>query len=150
MLNQSLTAKRIFLNACLLIVAMLVVAAGAFARTQDPAERQKAIDLYESNNLSAALPLLEKIATANPDDAVILSRLGFALYANQLSSIAMCRRASSPQRARPLNASPLEARSIWRRSSAILVSTSSGREPVRRNVTNKALFRGWMCGRFRL
>jgi len=82
MLNQSLTAKRIFLNACLLIVAMLVVAAGAFARTQDPAERQKAIDLYESNNLSAALPLLEKVATANPDDAVILSRLGFALYAN--------------------------------------------------------------------
>src|SRR5450759_630808 len=71
MLNQSLTAKRIFLNACLLIVAMLVVAAGAFARTQDPAERQKAIDLDESNNSSAALPLLEKVATANPDDAVI-------------------------------------------------------------------------------
>jgi tetratricopeptide (TPR) repeat protein len=82
MLNQSLTAKRIFLNACLAFVAALLIAAGAFARTQDPAERQKAIELYESNNLSAALPLLEKVATANPDDAVILSRLGFALYAN--------------------------------------------------------------------
>ena len=82
MLNQSLTAKRIFLNAGVAIVAALVIAAGAFARTQDPAERQRALDLYESNNLAAALPLLEKLAAANPNDAVILSRLGFALYAN--------------------------------------------------------------------
>ena len=82
MLNQSLTAKRIFLNAGVAIVAALVIAAGAFARTQDPAERQRALDLYESNNFAAALPLLEKLAAANPNDAVILSRLGFALYAN--------------------------------------------------------------------
>lgn len=82
MLNQSLTAKRIFLNAGVAIVAALVIAAAAFARTQDPAERQRALDLYESNNLAAALPLLEKLAAANPNDAVILSRLGFALYAN--------------------------------------------------------------------
>jgi tetratricopeptide (TPR) repeat protein len=82
MLNQSLTAKRIFLNACMAIVAVLVFVTGAFALTQDPAERQRAIDLYESNNLVAALPLLEKVAAANPNDAVILSRLGFSLYAN--------------------------------------------------------------------
>ena len=80
--SQSLTAKRIFLNACVAIVAALVLAAGAFARTQDPAERQRALDLYESNNFVAALPLLEKVAAANPNDAEILSRLGFALYAN--------------------------------------------------------------------
>ena len=43
MLNQSLTAKRIFLNAGLVFVALLLFAAGAFARPQDPAERQKAI-----------------------------------------------------------------------------------------------------------
>jgi tetratricopeptide (TPR) repeat protein len=82
MLNQSLTAKRIFLNACVAIVAALVIAASAFARTQDPTERQRALDLYESNNLTAALPLLEKLAVANPNDVIILSRLGFALYAN--------------------------------------------------------------------
>ncbi len=81
MLNQSLTAKRIFLNAGLAFVAMMVIAAGAFARPQDPGERQKAIDLYESNNFTAALPLLEKVAAANPNDFVILSKLGFALYA---------------------------------------------------------------------
>jgi tetratricopeptide (TPR) repeat protein len=80
--NQSLTAKRIFLNACVVLVALLVFAAGAFARAQDPAERKRALELYDSNNLAAALPLLEKLAAANPDDAVILSRLGFTLYAN--------------------------------------------------------------------
>ena len=81
MLNQSLTAKRIFLNAGLVFVALLLFAAGAFSRPQDPAERQKAIDLYESNNFTAALPLLEKVAADNPNDSVILSKLGFALYA---------------------------------------------------------------------
>ncbi|MDX6405935.1 MAG: hypothetical protein QOH70_3390 [Blastocatellia bacterium] len=80
--NQSLTAKRIFLNACVVLVALLVFAPGAFGRAQDPAERKRALELYDSNNLAAALPLLEKLAAANPDDAVILSRLGFTLYAN--------------------------------------------------------------------
>ncbi|HEY5073974.1 MAG TPA: hypothetical protein VII34_04705, partial [Pyrinomonadaceae bacterium] len=100
MLNQSLTAKRIFLNACLLIVAMLVVAAGAFARTQDPAERQRAIDLYEANNFAAALPLLEKVAAAKPDDAVILSRLGFALFANSATEKDPAQRQKMRDRAR--------------------------------------------------
>ena len=85
MLSQSLTAKRIFLNACLAIVVLLVFAAGSVARTQDPAERQRALELYESNNFVAALPLLEKVAVTSPNDAVILSRLGFALYANSAS-----------------------------------------------------------------
>jgi tetratricopeptide (TPR) repeat protein len=84
MFNHSLTAKRIFLNACLLTIATLIFSTqvGAIARSQDPAERQRAIDFYESNNFLAALPLLEKVALAYPNDAVILSRLGFALYAN--------------------------------------------------------------------
>ncbi|MDX6576264.1 MAG: hypothetical protein QOE96_2217, partial [Blastocatellia bacterium] len=80
--NQSLTAKRIFLNAGLVLVALVVISPGAFARAQDPAERKRALELYDSNNLAAALPLLEKLAAATPSDAVILSRLGFTLYAN--------------------------------------------------------------------
>ena len=81
-MHQSLTAKRIFLNGCLTIAAAFVFSVVASARIQDPAERQRALDLYESNNMAAALPLLEKVAAANPNDAVILSRLGFALYSN--------------------------------------------------------------------
>jgi tetratricopeptide (TPR) repeat protein len=100
MLNQSLTAKRIFLNACVAIVAALLLAAGAFARTQDPVERQRALDLYESNNFVAALPLLEKVAAANPNDAEILSRLGFALYANSAAEKDPAQRQKMRDRAR--------------------------------------------------
>jgi hypothetical protein len=69
--SQSLTAKRIFLNAGLVIVSTLVFAAGAFAGAQDPSERQRALDLFEANNLVAALPLLEKVAAATPNDPVM-------------------------------------------------------------------------------
>lgn len=84
MFNHSLTAKRIFLNIFLPACAALLLSApvGAVNRTQDPDERQRALDLYESNNFTAALPLLEKLAVSNPNDPVILSRLGFALYAS--------------------------------------------------------------------
>jgi len=84
MCNHSLTAKRIFLNILLPACAALLlsVPVGAVTGTQDPSERQRALELYESNNFAAALPLLEKLAISNPNDAVILSRLGFALYAN--------------------------------------------------------------------
>ena len=84
MFKHSLTAKGIFLNIVLPTIAVLVFSGpvAAIARSQDPAERQRAIELYDSNNLVAALPLLEKVAAANPNDAAILSRLGFALYAN--------------------------------------------------------------------
>ena len=86
MLTQSLTAKRIFLNVFFASCAALLLSAPAEAVskttwTQEPTERQRALELYESNNFIAALPLLEKLAAANPDDPVILSRLGFTLYA---------------------------------------------------------------------
>src|SRR5258708_4055630 len=105
--TESLTAKGILLNACVVIVASAVSAAGVMAQSQDPAvrqgalaiyesnERKRAFELYESNNFVAALPLLEKLVAAIPDDAAcreskpavdscaaILSRLGFVLYAN--------------------------------------------------------------------
>jgi tetratricopeptide (TPR) repeat protein len=80
MLNQSLTAKRIFLNAALMLMVLMVAA--AVALPQDSDERRRALDLYESNNFTAALPLLEKLASSSPNDVALLSRLGFALYAN--------------------------------------------------------------------
>ena len=63
---------------------MLALVTIAAAQTQDPAERQHAIDVYNSQNMVAALPLLEKVALAYPDDPVVLSRLGFALYSNSV------------------------------------------------------------------
>src|SRR5262245_20664742 len=83
MFNSTLTATRIILNlrAATIMLALVTIAA---AQTQDPAERQHAIDVYNSQNMVAALPLLEKVALAYPDDPVVLSRLGFALYSNSV------------------------------------------------------------------
>ncbi len=104
MFNHSLTAKRIFLNIFLAAIAALFFLApvSAIAGTQDPAERQRALDLYESNNFAAALPLLEKLAIANPNDAVILSRLGFALYATSATEKDPAVRRHMRERARTL------------------------------------------------
>ncbi len=84
MCNSTLTAKRIFLNVSLVMIAALAWSVVISAQPQDPSERQRAVELYEANNLVAALPLLERVAAANPNDPVILSRLGFVLYANSV------------------------------------------------------------------
>jgi tetratricopeptide (TPR) repeat protein len=77
--RQSLTAKRIFLNACLggivgLILSAPIVTVG---RPQDPSDRQRAFDLLHESKYVEALPLFEKLATRNPDDPQIIYWLGF-------------------------------------------------------------------------
>src|SRR5438128_11595099 len=84
MFNSRLIAKKIALGFVIALIATLALASTAAAQTQDPAERQRAIDVYESQNMIAALPLLEKVAVAYPNDPIVLSRLGFALYANSV------------------------------------------------------------------
>jgi tetratricopeptide (TPR) repeat protein len=60
---------------------MVLLATAAAVSAQDASERQRALDLYESSQYAAALPLLERVAQANPNDVAVLSRLGFVLYA---------------------------------------------------------------------
>src|SRR5213078_1723632 len=98
MFNSTLTSKRILL-AFGFIVALIF---SAHAQTQNPAERQHAIDVYESQNLVAALPLLEKVALAYPNDPVVLSRLGFALYANSVDEKDAAKRKQVRDRARAI------------------------------------------------
>lgn len=43
------------------------------------ADRKRALQLFDDHKMMDALPLLEKLATADPLDAVVLERLGFAL-----------------------------------------------------------------------
>jgi Tetratricopeptide repeat. len=69
------------------------------AQAQNPAERQHAIEVYESQNLVAALPLLEKVALAYPNDPAVLSRLGFSLYANAIDEKDASKRQQMRQRA---------------------------------------------------
>src|SRR6266480_2325375 len=84
MFNSILIARRILFSAVFVAALVLSIFVSARAQTQDPAERQRALDTYESQNMVAALPLLEKVALAYPNDPVVLSRLGFAIYANSV------------------------------------------------------------------
>lgn len=101
MSHCTLTAKHITLTASVIFASALLVCATA-AQKPDPAERQRAIDTYESQNLVAALPLLEKVARAYPDDPVVLSRLGFALYANSTDEKDAAKRQEMRNRARSI------------------------------------------------
>src|SRR3989442_2179416 len=102
MFNSSLIAKRIALGFVIALIAALALAATAAAQTQDPAERQRAIDAYESQNMAGALPLLEKVALAYPNDTAVLSRLGFALYANSVDEKDASKRKQMRDRARAI------------------------------------------------
>ena len=64
----------------LVLIALFALTTSTFAQTQT--DRQKGIELFESNNFVAALPYLESAAKVTPNDPAILSRLGFALYAS--------------------------------------------------------------------
>jgi tetratricopeptide (TPR) repeat protein len=52
----------------------------AFAQGSAPnqEERQRAMQLFDESKFAAAIPLLEKLVKANPDDPVLLERLGWA------------------------------------------------------------------------
>ena len=102
MFTSKLIAKRRGLNLLLVTIAILGAAISVSAQAQNTEERQKAIDTFESQNLVAALPLLEKVALAYPNDTVVLSRLGFALYANSVDEKDAARRTQMRDRARSI------------------------------------------------
>lgn len=66
---------------CLALLLLLAASPPARAQSND-AERERALKLYEASNYVEALPLLEKLAEKHPNDIVILSSLGFTLYAS--------------------------------------------------------------------
>ena len=99
MLNSTAKPNRILVAIGLAVIAL---APNIAARTQDPAERQHAIDVYESQNMIAALPLLEKVAVVYPNDPVVLSRLGFALYANSIEEKDAAKRQAMRDRAQTI------------------------------------------------
>src|SRR5215471_9806278 len=102
MFNSILTQKRILPGICLISIFLTGALVTVDGRPQDPAERQHALEVYDSQNLVAALPLLEKVALAYPNDPVVLSRLGFALYANSVEEKDAAKRKAMRDRARSI------------------------------------------------
>lgn len=72
----------IFLLSALLVSGVTALAQGTFDYA---AERKRAFELVEQNNLLAALPVLEKLAAAKPDDAEVLERLALALVTSAVT-----------------------------------------------------------------
>lgn len=84
MFNHSLTVKRIFLNACLMTIAGLVLSNGLPVAAQEPdyaSERKRAYQLLEESKIIEALPVFEKLAAQNPKDGDVLFMLGFCIVA---------------------------------------------------------------------
>lgn len=84
MFKHSLTAKRIFLNAGLLIIATLIGLAGVRVSAQDSdyaSERRRAFQLVDESKILEALPILEKLAAQNPKDPEVQFFLGFGIFA---------------------------------------------------------------------
>lgn len=83
MLNYNSFARKVFTNGLLAAMLLLVCFAqtSALAQQEPQPEWKRALELYEAQNFVAALPLLEQIAATQPDNPIVLSRLGFAVYA---------------------------------------------------------------------
>lgn len=69
----------------LFIAALLVSSVMAQGTFDYAAERKRAFEMVEQNNLLAALPVLEKLAAAKPDDAEVLERLALALVSSAVT-----------------------------------------------------------------
>lgn len=69
---------------CAVVLIGLVLCAmpRAVAQTQDDykVERERAMQLYDQNKFTAAIPILEKLVKMKSDDVVVLERLGWATF----------------------------------------------------------------------
>ena len=81
MLKHSLAAKRIFLNALLLvIVACPPAGSGKVVAQQGDYEikRQRAMELFDQQNFAAARPLFEELVKIKSDDLIVWEQLGWS------------------------------------------------------------------------
>ena len=85
MRSQSITAKRIILNACLSIIIAVILPTTVCAAAQDPdyaSERQRAAQLIDESKILQALPIFEKLAAHDPKDREVQFYLGFCILAS--------------------------------------------------------------------
>jgi tetratricopeptide (TPR) repeat protein len=76
--------RRLTFTTSLLFVLMFGTGAQLCALSQQPAvdrERTRAFQLFNESKFTEAVPLLEKLAAAYPNDPAVLEKYGFALYA---------------------------------------------------------------------
>lgn len=103
-MHRSLFAKRLLFKpgwSLVLLTVFITLAWGSTPQADSAAERQRAIELFDSLDVQA-LPLLEKVALSYPNDPAVLSRLGFALFANSMDQRDPAMRQKTMDRARAI------------------------------------------------
>ena len=99
MLNSN--KHRIFFCLFLFLFATCGTQLNAAAQTpEDVANRERALQLYQQNKFTEAIPLLEKLTKAYPNDAVIWEELGWATFVVSASMKDPGERTASRNRAR--------------------------------------------------
>jgi tetratricopeptide (TPR) repeat protein len=79
--QTSASSLRPTIAICLPLLLGLLLSAQplALAQATNPqGERERALQLYDQNKFADAIPILEKLVKASPDDMVLLERLGWA------------------------------------------------------------------------
>jgi tetratricopeptide (TPR) repeat protein len=79
---------------------LICTATGGLAQTPGPDDRARALRLCDENKFVEAVPILEKLNAASPDDAVLLERLAQALFAYSITLPDAARRRDALLRAR--------------------------------------------------
>jgi tetratricopeptide (TPR) repeat protein len=73
---------------CVATLALTLIICGqasAFGQAGESDDRSRAFRLYDENKLTEALPILEKLLAASPDDIVLLERTGHCLVAYSIT-----------------------------------------------------------------
>jgi tetratricopeptide (TPR) repeat protein len=86
----------------LLLVLSFSLHSGALAQTPAPDDRSRALRLCEENKFVEAIPILERLNAASPDDVVVLERLAQALMSYVVTLPDAAKRREVALRARKL------------------------------------------------
>ncbi len=103
MRKSSKLLQHIDIHCSLLMLTMLLGIQTTSVSQQTPAnttEREKALQLYNENKFTEALPILDRLANSNPSDVVVISRLGFSIYATTATITDPQKRKQARERAR--------------------------------------------------
>ena len=101
--NHSSTARTIlFVHILLIAATLLSLSANVWAQNPNyESERQRAFQLLDQSKMLQALPILEKLASANPDDREVQFYLGFCILAKAAEIQDVAARKQERLRARP-------------------------------------------------